>query len=80
MLEWMKQLFDNFAADLISLLPTSPFREVINEWEINVPDGIAWLNWFIDIPGMLKIFSLWLLAYGLYLILSIVLRWIKAID
>lgn len=80
MLEWMQQLFNNFAEDLIALLPESPFRSLIDEWSVGVPDGIAWLNWFIDIPGMLQILAAWLVAYGIYLILSIVLRWIKAID
>lgn len=80
MLQWLNDLFNAFAEDLIAILPYSPFRQIIDEWTINVPDGIAWLNWFIDIPGMLKILAAWLTCYGIYLLVSIVMRWIKAIE
>lgn len=80
MLEWLQELWDTFSADLIAILPSSPFKSVIDEWTLDLPDGVAWLNWFIDIPGMLKIFSAWLACYLIYLLVSIVMRWIKVIE
>lgn len=80
MLEWLSELFNTFEQDLIAILPESPFREIIDEWSINVPDGIAWLNWLIDIPGMMRILAAWLSCYVIYLLVSIVMRWIKVIE
>lgn len=80
MFEWLKVMFLRLVTSILSLLPASPFREYITSWSINVPNAIAWLNWFIDIRGMLAVFLAWLGVYIAYLVISIILRWIKAID
>lgn len=80
MLAWFNELWNAFAEDVVAVLPYSPFKTFIDEWSVNVPNGISWLNWFIDISGMLTIFAAWLSCYVIYLIASIVMRWIKVID
>lgn len=80
MITQLQEMFNAFASDLVEILPYSPFRELIDEWSLQVPDGIAWLNWLIDIPGMLKIFAAWLTCYVIYLLVSIVMRWLKVIE
>ena len=77
MLDWMSELFSKFGDLLMTVLPLSPFRDVLNS--INIPQGVAWLNWFIPVGQILKVFSAWLVAYGVYLLYSIILRWVKAI-
>lgn len=77
MLAWMRELFAAFGDLLMQVLPLSPFYEVK---QMGLPAGVSWLNWFIDIPGMLQVFSAWLTAYGLYLLYRIILRWIKAVS
>lgn len=75
---WIDQIFQKFAAAVVTVLPTSPFKDVL---ATGIPSqGLAWLNWFIDIPGMLQILSAWLAAYALYLLYRIILRWIKAVS
>lgn len=71
-------ILNRFASLLSAILPVSPFKELIAGWE--VPEGVKWLNWFIDVEGMLKIFSLWLVAYVVYLGISVILRWAKIIG
>lgn len=79
-LNWMSDLFNHFAESVVSVLPLSPFRSVINSWGAGVPQGIAWLNWLVPVSQILGVFAAWLSAYALYLLASIVLRWIKAIE
>lgn len=78
MLDWMGELFNTFMQGLYAVLPLSPFKDFINSF--SVPQGITWLNWFIDVAGMIEILGLWVTAYGLYLIYSVILRWVKAIS
>lgn len=42
--------------------------------------GFAWLNWFIPVGGILGMLTGWLAALALYYGISIILRWIKAIQ
>lgn len=77
MIEWFQQLMSNFGQALQSVLPLSPFTGFIQDLELS--DGLSWLNWFIPVGQMVEIFGLWLVAYGVYLLYRIVLRWIKAV-
>lgn len=78
MLTWMQELFASFGAMLTTVLPRSPFTEFISSMG-SLP-GLGWLNWFFPVGACLKIFAAWLVAYGLYLVYSIILRWIKAVE
>lgn len=60
---------------LLGILPTSPFTDVIASLE-SLP-FLGYLNWFFPVGTCLHIFSLWLAAYGIYLLYSIILRWAK---
>lgn len=77
MLEWFQQLMAQFGQSLQSVLPLSPFRDLIDGIELS--DGLSWLNWFIPVGQMLSVLALWLAAYAVYLLYRIVLRWIKAV-
>lgn len=78
MLNWISELFDAFAILLKTVLPLSPFTEFINSFA--VPNWVGYLNWFFPVTRVIAIFSSWLVAYGVYLVYSIILRWIKAIE
>lgn len=80
MLEWLNQLWNAFAEDLMEILPYSPFRKFIESWNTDIPEAISWLNWLMPISEAISILEAWLVAYGIYLIASIVMRWIKAIE
>lgn len=79
MLAWMTELFAKFSEGLMSVLPKSPFIE-FTHGGASLGQGLSWLNWFIDIPGLLQVFAAWLSAYAIYLLYRIVLRWIKAVS
>lgn len=74
----MYSLIQKFLDAIMMILPTSPFADFIASFE--VPLGVKWLNWFIDVPGMLEIFALWLTGYVVFLALSVILRWVKLIG
>lgn len=78
MLAWFQELMQRFGSVVMDILPLSPFQSYINN--MAVPEGVGWLNWFIPVPEMLQVFSAWLVAYGLYLLARIILRWIKAVS
>lgn len=70
--------FDGLIHDLISLLPLSPFAPFLTS--IAGLPGLAWLNWFLPISEMLAVFSAWLGAVALFLIYSVLMRWVKLIS
>ena len=78
MLTWMQELFNSFGQMLMTVLPRSPFTEFINSF--TVPSWVGWLNWFFPVARILAIFLAWLTAYGVYLVYSTILRWVKAIE
>lgn len=61
----------------LSLLPDSPFQYISNMSVINYLSGLAWI---IPIGSILSILQLWLVAIALYYIVSVFLRWAKAIG
>ena len=78
MLSWMAELFSTFGDLLKTVLPRSPFTDFIASMG-SLP-GLGWLNWFFPVGTCLRILSAWLVAYGVYLVYSIILRWIKAVK
>lgn len=59
------------------LFPPSPFQIVA---DAGFADLIAKINYFIPIYEFVAIGELWLVAVGLYYAVSVVARWIKAIE
>lgn len=62
---------------LVSLLPTSPFQGLLADMVVPYLDS---LNWVIPLGFMVNVLGLWLVAIALYYIVSIGLRWVKAIE
>lgn len=78
MLEWMAELKNAFLDIVLKLLPFSPFSSFIDSLE-QLP-YLGYLNWFIPIGTFVTIGTAWLAVITTYYMLSIVLRWLKAID
>lgn len=68
-------IFFTFA---FALLPASPFKAFI-EGMGNIP-YLDVLNWFLPVSEMLAIGQAWLLAITAFYIVSLLLRWVKAIE
>ncbi len=62
----------------LSFLPDSPFQGFLDGLE-KVP-YLAYLNWFIPIGDFLKILGVWCAAIGIFYIVSVILRFVKAIN
>lgn len=78
MLDFMNELLEQFLNFVLSVLPLSPFTDIINELEA-LP-YLGYLNWVIPIGKFIKIGTGWLTAIGLFYMYQIILRWIKAIE
>lgn len=78
MLEDLGNLLNSFGQLLMSVLPVSPFTNFIATYRM--PQGIAWLNWFFPVHQCLTVFAAWLAAYAIYLLYSIIMRWVKVIS
>lgn len=73
LLEWLQGIADK----AVDLLPDSPFQALDNTL---VKDFLPYLNWFFPVSFMISTMELWLSAIATYYLISIVLRWLKAID
>ena len=78
MLAWMKEMLDKLLGVLLSVLPLSPFAEIISTLD-ELP-YLGYINWFIPIGTILKIGMAWIGAIGVYYLYSVVARWIKLIS
>ena len=64
------------ASSFLSLLPSSPFN---NFQSLEVP-YLSWLNWVMPISFMVTVVSYWVISIGLYYVVQVVLRWVRAIQ
>ncbi|MCL2717165.1 MAG: hypothetical protein FWE14_00060 [Lachnospiraceae bacterium] len=62
----------------LGVLPKSPFTEHIDNLA-RLP-YLGLLNWFVPVGAFLAIGTSWLVAIGIFYVIKIVLRWIKAIS
>ena len=62
----------------LGLLPQSPFRAFIDE--IGEHEWLGYVNWLIPIDKFIVIGEAWLVAVGLFYLVSVILRWAKAIE
>jgi hypothetical protein len=74
----IKGAIDSMLETALSILPKSPFTEHIDALA-EVP-YLGILNWFVPIGAFLVIGTSWLVAIGIFYVIKIVLRWIKAIS
>jgi len=63
---------------ILAILPNSPFDALYNQ-SLDL-SWFKYFNWIFPISEMLAIFAGWLSAVAIYYGLSIVMRWIKAIE
>lgn len=59
------------------LLPETPFNSI---YQYLNNDFFMNLNWILPIPEILTFLVSWTTAVSLYYVISVVLRWIKAIE
>lgn len=74
----LQEAFGGLIQEIIDVLPTSPFREFINDFA-GIP-YLGYLNWFFPVRGVLVVMAAWLTAILLFLVYSIIMRWVKMIG
>lgn len=72
-------IIQRFAGFILSALPRSPLADLIDEIELPFQQGLGWLNWVFPVSFLLQVMAAWLAAYSVFLLLSIVMRWVKVI-
>lgn len=77
-MEWLSNTIQSVLGSIISLLPTSPFREFINNFD--TPEYLGWLNWFFPVQQVITIMGVWLISIALFYLYSIIMRWVKVIG
>ena len=63
---------------VLSLLPDSPFREFLDG--LSQLPYLGYLNWFLPIADFVKLLGVWCVAVGIFYVVSVILRFVKAID
>jgi hypothetical protein len=79
-MDGFSQAIYDIAEGALSILPDSPFTFLSNYSTSPVGQWLGYLNWFIPVNSFIAILEAWLLAIGVYYLLSIILRWAKAIE
>lgn len=64
----------------LSILPDSPFQFLTEMSNSPVADWLSFVNWFVPINTFVAIFESWCSAILIYYVVSIMLRWAKAIE
>ena len=74
----------NFLYDILDsvgqILPRDPFLEFFQYPDATIYKYLSILNWFVPVQFMVATFEAFLIAYGAYIVISAILRWIKAIE
>lgn len=79
---FVQLLLDAIAAvgNLIGLLfPPSPFT-MLDHLPAQFQELVAGINYFLPIYEMVTIAEAWLIAVAAYYVISVIARWVKAID
>lgn len=82
MLHKFFDLISALLAQVVSLLPSSPFTGMIESFAANseVQTMLGYMNYFLPIPAMLSALGVWLVAIAAYYIIAPLLRWSKAVQ
>lgn len=71
----------NFFKYILNFFPSSPVQSVLAALNgSQFATWLSWLNWFVPIGVFLGISEAWLVGIGIYYLMQLVLRWIKAIE
>lgn len=80
MIETIGNFLYNILDAVGSVLPRDPFLQYFTMPDAVVYKYLGIINWLIPVRFIAGTFEAFLVAYGSYLLISTVLRWIKAIE
>lgn len=80
----MIQTIGNFLYNILdaigNILPRDPFLQFFSMPDAVIYKYLSIINWFVPVSFFVGTFEAFLVAYGTYILISSVLRWIKAIE
>lgn len=80
-LDWMDSLVDKFWNKILDFMPGDPFANFIDQLKYGaISDYIGYVNYFFPVGFLIKSLAAFLSALAVYYSVSVVMRWIKAID
>ena len=74
-LEWLSDVFQNIANNILNILPTSPIVYLQSDSTVN--KYLGYVNFFIPVYLWISILETWLIAIGIYYVIRVILRWLK---
>ena len=77
MIEWFKELLSQFGTWLLSVLPSSPFRDWLTVFRSEFSPFLGYLNYFVPIRDFVTILGGFLAVVVVYYLYSIIMRWVK---
>lgn len=80
-LDWMDQLVEKFWDKICDFMPGDPFTEYIYQLKYgSIAEYLGYINYFFPVKFLLLSFGAFLSCLAAYYSVSIVMRWIKAVD
>lgn len=84
----MQEFFENLLTWLWNavnkILPLDPFKKYLDDFAFSLPNWAitakGWLNWFIPFQDFVYIFTLLLIALGIYYGVRVLLGWLHAVE
>lgn len=80
MIETIGNFLYNILDAVGNILPRDPFLQFFQIPDAVIYKYLGYVNWLIPVDFMVSTFEAFLVAYGSYILISTVLRWIKAIE
>ena len=81
MLDWMDQLVEKFWDKILEFLPGDPFQDIISSLKYGeISQYFGYINYFFPVKFLLISFGAFLTSLAAYYSVSVVLRWIRAVD
>lgn len=80
MIETIGNFIYNILDAVGNVLPRDPFLQFFSMPDAVIYKYLSIINWFVPVPFFVATFESFLIAYGSYILISAILRWIKAIE
>lgn len=77
-MDMLSNLWENLRDGVLELLPLSPFRPYIEQFQDLPYLGV--LNWFFPIKEALVVMAAWLSVIALHYMYAAILRWLKILG
>lgn len=80
MIETIGNFIYNILDAVGNILPRDPFLQFFEMPDAVIYKYLGIINWLIPVTFIVSTFEAFLIAYGSYLLISAILRWINAIS